>query len=354
MTAEQSILAALGVATPIFQAPMAGVSTPEMAAAVTNAGGLGALGLGAVGVAGARAQIRQTRALTGGAFAVNLFCHAPAVRDAARERAWLARLAPEFHRFAAEPPGDLSEIYQSFQTDRAMFEMLLEECPPVVSFHFGLPERQKVEALQARGIVLLASATDPAEARAVAALGFDAVIAQGWEAGGHRGCFDPAAQDQQLGVLPLVRLIRRAVDLPCIAAGGIMDGAGIAAALALGATAAQLGTAFVACPESAADDAYRTALAEAGARGTEMTRAISGRPARGLGNAFVAWGRSVPAEAVPAYPVCYDAGKALNAAAKALGAGGYGAQWAGQGAALARAMPAADLVVTLSHELAAA
>jgi nitronate monooxygenase len=199
--------------------------------------------------------------------------------------------------------------------------------------------------------VLLATATNLAEAKAAAAAGIDAVVAQGYEAGGHRGVFDPDAPDDRLGTVALTRLLVRAVGVPVVAAGGIMDGAGVAAALALGAAAAQLGTAFVACPESAADAGYRAALLGPPAEHTVMTAAISGRPARCLANRFTALGTDVPATAVPAYPVAYDAGKALHAAAKARGEFGYGAQWAGQGAPLARSLPAAELVARLKEEL---
>ena len=174
-------------------------------------------------------------------------------------------------------------------------------------------------------------------------------MAQGYEAGGHRGMFDPSAPDDRLGTFALTRLLATTSTLPVIAAGGIMDGAGIRAALNLGAIAAQLGTAFVACPESSADAAYRAALSSDAAHHTTMTTAISGRPARGLANRFTAWGADTTAQA-PDYPIAYDAGKALNAAAKAAGETGFGAQWAGQGAPLHRPMPAADLLALLHAE----
>ncbi len=332
----------LGLASPIVQAPMAGVSTPALAAAVSNAGALGSLGLGAASAAAARNMIRETKALSARPFNVNLFCHAKGPRDAAREAAWLDRLAPEFARFGAKPPESLGEIYRSFRDDDAMLAMLLEEKPAVVSVHFGLPQPQKIAALKGAGALLVASATCLEEALAAQAAGADAVVAQGIEAGGHRGVFDENAPDEGLGVLPLTRLLARALDIPVVAAGGIMDGAGIAAALALGAEAAQLGTAFVACPESAADAAYRAALL-AGPRRTRLTRVISGRPARCLENAFTMLGEAVRPDESPAYPMAYDAGKALNAAAKAAGETGFGAQWAGQGAKLAP-LPAASFV----------
>jgi nitronate monooxygenase len=221
----------------------------------------------------------------------------------------------------------------------------------VVSFHFGLPADDRIAALREAGIVLLATATSIAEARTAAAAGVDAVVAQGYEAGGHRGVFDPLEHDDRLSTLALTRLLVKRIDVPVIAAGGIMDGAGISAALRLGASAAQLGTAFIACPESAADAGYRAALSGDSANHTVMTSAISGRPARCLRNEFTRLGAEVTARDIPAYPIAYDAGKALHAAAKAAGEFGYGAQLAGQGAPLARALPAAELVARLAEEI---
>lgn len=345
---RNTLLAGIGVRHPIIQAPMAGVSSPRMAAAVTEAGGLGSIAVGATDAAGARSMIAEVRALTGGPFNVNLFCHRPATPRPEVEAAWIARLRPRFDEFGAEPPATLREIYRSFVDDKAMLDMLLAARPAVVSLHFGLPRVSWIEALRAAGIMLFATATSLAEARAAVDAGVDAIVAQGWEAGGHRGVFDPGAPDDRLGTFALTRLLTAHLDRPVIAAGGIMDGAGIAAALALGATAAQLGTAFVACDESLADSGYRTALAGAPAHHTVMTPVISGRPARCLANRFT----SISAEGVPDYPIAYDLGKALNAAAKGRGDYGFGAQWAGQGAPLSRPMPAARLVETLAEELA--
>jgi nitronate monooxygenase len=338
------------LSVPLIQAPMAGVSTPALAAAVCNAGAMGSIGVGATDAAGARAMIEAVRAGTDRAFNVNLFVHRSPQPDPAREAAWLTVLAPLFAEFDAPPPATLHTIYRSFADDPEMLAMLLAVAPPVVSFHFGLPPADAVAALRSRGIVLLATATSVAEARAIAAAGIDGIVAQGIEAGGHRGIFDPDAADDALGTLALTRLLVRETRLPVIAAGGIMDGAGIAAALDLGAAAAQLGTAFIGCPESAADTAYRAALGGPGAYHTRMTALISGRPARALANRFTAL---TTEERPPDYPIAYDAGKALHAAAKARGDHGFGAQWAGQGAPLARSMPAADLVATLAAELRA-
>jgi nitronate monooxygenase len=297
-------------------------------------------------------MIADTRALTGRPFNLNLFVHATPRRDAAVEAAWLDALAPRFAAFDAAPPAGLNTIYQSFIDDDVLLARLVADAPAVVSFHFGLPDAARIRALKAAGCLLLATATSLDEALACRAAGIDAVVAQGWEAGGHRGMFDPDADDSRLGTLALTRLLVVRSGLPVIAAGGIMDGAGVRAALDLGAVAAQLGTAFIACPESAADAAYRAALSGDAAHHTTMTRAVSGRPARCLANRFTAWGATTAA-AIPAYPVAYDAGKALNAAAKAAGEPGFGAQWAGQGAPLARSLPAAELIAALVEEMRA-
>ena len=337
----------LNLRHPIIQAPMAGTSTPEMAAAVTTAGGLGSIALGSIRADEARRQIQATRALTDGPFGVNLFCHDPAEADLARNADWIDSLRPLFADFGAEPPAELRNIYRSFRVDDAMLAMLLEERPAVVSFHFGLPDPARIAALKASGAVLLATATSPEEGRAVQAAGIDMVVAQGAEAGGHRGVFDPVA-DPCFATLPLTRLLVTSLDIPVITAGGIMDGAGVAAALALGAAGAQLGTAFVACPESAAGAAYRAALAGPQAERTRVSAVISGRPARGLENEFM---RLADESRIAPYPFAYDIGKTLNAAATAKGDAGYMPNWAGQGAPMSRVLPAGDLTRILADEL---
>ncbi|MDA5558817.1 NAD(P)H-dependent flavin oxidoreductase [Shimia sp. MMG029] len=343
----------LGLTWPLFQAPMAGVSTPEMAAAVSNAGGLGALGLGAAGVDGARQMLQAARALTERPINANLFCHEPAVRDADVETAWLAALAPTFARYGAEPPQTLHEIYKSFAVDRAMCDMLLEENPGVVSLHFGLPDTGWIAELQAAGNLVFASATNVEEARACQAAGVDAIVAQGIEAGGHRGMFDPEAEDAALSTLALVRALGAEVDVPIIAAGGLMDGADVARALAAGAAVAQLGTAFLDCTESAADAGYRAALRDPALQPSELTPTLSGRPARCLRNKYVALGEALHAR-VPDYPVAYDVAKQLNAAAKAAGEPGFGAQWAGAGVARVRQGGAAEILQAIGVEYEAA
>ena len=330
---------------------MAGVSTAKLAAAVSNAGGLGSIGIGAADAAGAENMIADLKALTDRPFNVNLFVHATPQQDPEREAQWLKALSPLFAEFGAHPPETLKTIYTSFSKDDAMLSVLLRMRPSVVSFHFGLPSNEKIVALKDAGCVLLSTATNLDEAKAAEEAGLDGVIAQGYEAGGHRGVFDLSLPDTNLGTFALTQLLVQRISLPVIAAGGIMDGRGIASVLALGAEAAQLGTAFVACPESSADEAYREALMGNSANDTIMTRSISGRPARCLSNRFTDWASEYEDVSVPDYPRAYDAGKALNAAAKSAGESGFGAQWAGQGAPLARALPAADLVKILMDEL---
>lgn len=340
----------LGLSLPVIQAPMAGVATPALAAAVSNAGGLGSIGVGATDADGARAMIEELQALTDASFNVNVFVHSDPTPDPSRSAAWCTAMRPLFRRFGAEPPGNLRVIYDSFSQDQAKLQTLLDLAPPVVSFHFGLPQQQAIAALKATGCLLLATATSLEEARALEQAGMDAIVAQGYEAGGHRGIFDPHSRDERLSTLTLTRLLVTNTALPVISAGGIMDGAGIRAALDMGAVAAQLGTAFIACPESAAGDAYIEALQNAGDAGTVMTPAISGRPARCLTNRLTEWAKTEAAP-VPDYPMAYDAAKALDTAARASGEYGFGAQWAGQGAPLIRRMSAADLVERLRQEI---
>ncbi|MVW72074.1 nitronate monooxygenase family protein [Bordetella sp. 15P40C-2] len=351
MSTSQTFVQTLGIRYPIIQAPMAGTSTPELAAAVTNAGGLGSLGIGANTAEQARKSIEATRALTAGPFNVNVFCHQPAAYDAERDAAWLRHLEPLFTEFNSTPPGELHEIYKSFLQDDAVFDMLLEQRPAVVSFHFGVPAAERVEALRRAGIYTMASATNLQEATIIEERGVDAIVAQGIEAGGHRGMFDPKATDERLSTLVLVRLLVGHTRLPVIAAGGIMDGHSIRAALSAGAAAAQLGTAFILCPESAASASYRAHLKSPRAAHTRLTATISGRPARGMVNRLIEHGESAGSPPPSAYPYAYDAAKQLHAAASRLKNMEFAAEWAGQGAPLAREMPAAELVSTLVQEL---
>lgn len=337
---------------PIIQAPMAGVSTPALAAAVSNAGGLGSLGIGASSFAEAQRMLEEVRALTNRPININVFCHQPAQRDPAREAAWLGHLAPLFAEAGSQPAPALAEIYKTFLDDDATFRMLLDQRPAIVSLHFGIPSPERLAAFRAAGIRTLATATSPREAALIESAGIDAIVAQGIEAGGHRGVFDPEAADERLSTAVLVRLLVRQTRLPVIAAGGIMDGQGIRAALDLGAAAAQLGTAFILCPESAAGAGYREMLKSGRASVTRLTPVISGRPARGIVNRLILHGEVAGSPPPAAYPVAYDAAKQLNAAAAKHGNNEFAAHWAGQGAALARELPAAQLVQTLLDEMA--
>lgn len=214
------LLKRLDLSIPIIQAPMAGVSTPQLAAAISNAGGLGSIAVGATDAPGARTLIDATAALTRRPFNVNVFVHEDPARDAQREAEWLAALRPLFREFGAEPPERLETIYRSFANDDAMLALLVEKAPRVVSFHFGLPDAGRIKALKEAGCVLLSTATNLAEARAAEAAGVDAIVAQGYEAGGHRGVFDPGVPDDQIGTLALTRLLVARCALPVIAAGG--------------------------------------------------------------------------------------------------------------------------------------
>lgn len=344
----------LGIDFPIIQAPMLGVSNPAMAAAVSNAGGLGSVGASASTPEQVTAMIADIRTLTGKPFNVNMFCHRPEVANPAIEAAWLAHMQPWFAEFGAVPPSPLVSPYYTLIDNEPLLDALVAAAPPVLSFHFGLPSARAIAALKAAGIVLFASATTLAEALKVEAAGIDVIVAQGTEAGGHRGVFEPEHGDAGIGTFALTRLIAAKTSLPVVAAGGIMDGQGIAAALLLGAQAAQLGTAFILTPESSANAAYREAMQSPRALRTGLTAAISGRSARGIVNRFFEEIGGPGAPTIPDYPLPYHAGKALVAAAVAKGNHDFSVQWAGQAAGLARAMPAAELVRTLVNETRAA
>lgn len=338
----------LGIRFPIIQAPMTGTSSPALAAAVSQAGGLGSIGLGAYGLEQAQAHIEETQRLTQAPVNINLFCHASSHCPPEAERAWLRHLAPDFLKLKATPPWELEDLYPSVIGNQALQAMVLAQRPKVVSFHFGLPEQSFIQALKKAGCLTMATATCLEEALQIEQAGIDVLVAQGVEAGGHRGVFQPE-RDQYIGTFALVQLLARHTGLPVVAAGGIMNGAGIAAALQLGACAAQMGTAFVSCPESLASPAYRAALASPKAMQTRITSAISGRPARGIVGRMHELGDSYD-QALPPYPWPYFANKALQKAAEAQQQMGYAPYWAGQGAALARSMPAAELVKTLVEE----
>lgn len=342
------LLDLLGIQYPIVQAPMAGTATVALAAAVSNAGGLGGLGLGNSSVADAQQQIQALKRATAKPFNVNFFCHQILPENTAKNQEWLDLLAPYFSEFSVAPPTNISADYPSFIDNSAMLEMLLIERPAVVSFHFGLPSQCVIDALQAAGIILLGCATTVAEAKLIEAAGLDGIIAQGIEAGGHRGVFEPE-HDRELGLFGLLQLLVGECSLPIIAAGGIMHGQAIAQVLQVGASAAQLGTAFILCPESTASGAYRSELKSTKAYHTGITSVISGRPARGLINRMQQ--ELAPHHAdLPVYPTAYSASKALHHAASLQGCYDFAPFWAGQGAPLAREMPAGDLMAILIAE----
>ncbi|ELZ5940198.1 nitronate monooxygenase [Providencia stuartii] len=341
----------LGLRYPIIQAPMAGVSTPALAAAVSEAGGLGSLGLGASSLSQARQLIAQTQALTTKPFNVNVFCHATPVRNTEIEQAWIHYFADQFSKFNALPPKQLNQVYTSFLDDPDMLALLLEMKPAVVSFHFNIPDKQAISQLKSQGIYTLATATNLREAQLVEQAGIDAIVAQGIEAGGHRGMFDVQAQDEGITTLALVELLAQHTRLPLIAAGGLMSGQDIIAVLERGAVAAQLGTAFILCPESAANEGYRRNLNSKNAENTALTAAISGRPARGIVNQFIQMTQVDECPLIPDYPIAYDIGKQLHAAASKIGNEGFAAHWAGKNAMKAREMPAKRLIETLVSEM---
>ena len=341
----------LGIHVPILQAPMAGSTTPELAAQVTNAGGLGSLGCAFLSPEQFAGQCAAVRATTNGAFNVNFFVHKEPVLDDASGEAMRARLEPYYREFdlgevpAAVPPGP------SFNDE--LLDAVLAASPPVVSFHYGLPAADMMQAVKGAGAMILSSATTVAEAKHLEAAGVDAVIAQGFEAGGHRGTFQASFEAGCVGTLALVPQVVDAVKVPVIAAGGIADGRGIAAALALGALGVQMGTAFLTCPESAAHDIYCRALVKAADDETRITSAFSGRPARALDNRYIRDMASYE-QPLPEFPINNTLTGPLRKASAEAGKEDFMSLWSGQAAALSKSLPAAELVETLVAETDAA
>ncbi|OFT43831.1 hypothetical protein HMPREF3160_01915 [Arthrobacter sp. HMSC06H05] len=347
-----------GIELPFIGAPMAGTSTPQLAAAVSNAGGLGSLGLAGKNVDQVREAIRELKALTTRPFNLNFFCHAEPHRDPAVESAWLDYLAPLFHSLGTQPPAELSPSYESFLGDTAMLQLLVDEKPAVVSFHFGVPDVATINALHEAGTLLMASATSQAEARVIEETGLDMVIAQGIEAGGHRGIFDENGPDEQTPTGRLVQQIASATQPPVVAAGGIMTREHAEHMFSLGASAVQVGTALITSPESGAKDSYRDALVQSahaaqhasGDTETHLTRVFSGRPARGLPTAFMEFAEAPDAPTPPVFPVAYSANKALSAAAAKSGSAGMAPHWAGANAHLIQPRPAAEVTHAIGRE----
>lgn len=336
---------------PIVQAPMAGgVSVPQLAAAVCEAGGLGFLAAGYKTADGMYQEIKQLRSLTSRPFGVNLFMPQPEYAETGAVDVYAHQLAGEAAWYETElgdPDSGRDDGYD------AKLAVLLDNPVPVASFHFGVPAPEVLQSLRRAGTFTLVTATTPDEAVAVERAGADAVIVQGVEAGGHQGTHRdvPETDGSALGLLSLLAQVREAVSLPLVAAGGIMRGSQIAAVLAAGASAAQLGTAFLATPESGAQAVHKEALTNPLFVRTELTRAFSGRPARGLVNRFL---REHGPYAPAAYPEVHHLTSPLRkAAAKAGDAQGM-ALWAGQGHRMARDLPAGRLVEVLAEELGAA
>jgi len=337
----------LGIRLPIVQAPMASAATAKLAAAVTNAGGLGSLGCAMMSADEVREQCRAMRAATNGTYNVNFFVHEEPRADAKAVAAMRAMLQPYYDEFAlGDVPADPRPI-PTFDPPR--LEVLINEKPPVVSFHFGLPDKKALKALKDQGALIIGSATTVAEAKVLEAAGVDAIIAQGFEAGGHRGTFAPPYEAGEIGTLALVPQVVDAVDVPVIAAGGIADGRGIAAALLLGASAVQMGTAFLTCPESAAHPVWRKALMDARADGTRLTAAFSGRPARGLENRYM---REMTGKQAlfPAFPIPNVLTGPLRKASAERNSPDFLSMWAGQSATLSKSLPAKELVEVLASE----
>ncbi|MFI4974561.1 MAG: NAD(P)H-dependent flavin oxidoreductase [Caulobacterales bacterium] len=325
---------------PILQAPMVGASTLEMALAVGRAGGLGALAAGALAPDAIGPAVQAFRDRSVGPFAVNLFV-IPSVKPSGDVVAdAIRRLAPWYAELGIEIPSPPNDFAPDFD---AQFAALVRTAPPVASFTFACLSRDRVAALQAAGSLVVGTATTVAEARAWAEVGADAICAQGAEAGGHRGHFLADTAASLVGTMALVTTSRAAVDLPVIAAGGIMDGRGVAAALALGAVAAQMGTAFLLADETAISPAWRAALEAARDDPTRLTRAFTGRHARGIENRFMRELRGVEDE-VPAYPVQNRLTQPLRAAAAQAGEPDMLSLWAGQGVKLIQPGGAEDLV----------
>jgi nitronate monooxygenase len=349
---DRRILDLFGIDLPIIQAPMAGSSTPQLAIAVSEAGGLGSLACALLNPAQARETLDVIRRGTSRPFNVNFFCHTPPAHDAARALAWRARLAPFYVEQGLDPEAPVEPSGRApFDAD---FCALIEEyAPRVVSFHFGLPEPALLARVKATGAKAIASATTVREARWLEAHGCDAVIAMGFEAGGHRGTFltDNLAQDmaRQVGTFALVPQIADAIRVPVIAAGAVTDARGIVAALALGASAVQMGTAYLFCPEVQLSPVYREALRTAADDETMVTNVFTGRPARGIANRLM---RDVGplSPLAPEFPNAAAAVAPLRKKSEIEGSPDFVNLWAGQAARLARELPAGELTRTLAAE----
>ncbi|MEG0010180.1 MAG: DUF561 domain-containing protein [Aeromonas sp.] len=332
----------LGIRYPIIQAPMAGVQDCALALAVSAAGGLGSLPAAMLGPAELRRALSELRESGLGPFNINFFCHPQQEQDPAEERRWRQTLAPYYAELGLATDASLSAPSRApFNAEHAA--ILAEFKPAVVSFHFGLPAPELLDCVKSWGAKVLASATTVAEAQWLAQHGADAIIAQGLEAGGHRGHFLSDDLSLQQGTFTLLPQIVQAVNLPVIAAGGIVDGKGIRAALALGASAVQMGTAFLCCPEATTSALHRAAIQSEQRHHTALTNLFSGRPARGIVNRLMRELGPLSDQA-PAFPYASAAIAPLRSAAEKRGSADFSPLWAGQNASGCRALPAADLM----------
>lgn len=331
----------LGTRFPLIQAPMAGVQGSALAIAVSNAGGLGSLPCAMLSIDGMRSELQAIAAQTDKPYNVNFFCHAEPTPDPQREAQWRATLAPYYREFGVDassvPAGPGRAPFSA-----AAAEVLAQFKPRVVSFHFGLPSADLLARVRGWNAKVLASATTVDEARWLEARGVDAIIAQGVEAGGHRGIFLTDDLTTQVGTLALLPQIVRAVRVPVIAAGGIADARGVAAAMALGAAGAQIGTAYLLCPEAMTSPIHRAALKSEAARHTALTNVFTGRPARGIVNRILREVGPISPK-VPAFPLAAAAIAPLRVKAEAQRCGDFSPLWSGQNATGCREVPAAQL-----------
>ena len=349
MWPDRRLLDLFRIEHPIVLAPMAGAMDADLAIGVARAGGLASLPAALLKAEQLRDQVAKFRAAAGDApLNLNFFAHTPPVPNNAREHAWREALKPYYVELGIDPNAPVPASNRA-PFDEAFCAVVEEVKPAVVSFHFGLPEPALVARVKAAGCLVLGAATTVAEAVWLEQRGCDVIIAQGNEAGGHRGLFLTDNLATQVGTFALVPQIVDAVKVPVIAAGGIADARGIVAALALGAAAVQIGTAYLACPESKILPPHRAALRTARDDGTAVTNVMTGRPARGLINRVMRELGPI-SDAAPAFPLAGGALAPLHAKAQAQGSGDFSSMWAGQSAALAREMPATDLTRSLAAE----
>ena len=340
----------VGTRLPVIQAPMAGVQGAALAAATTNAGGLGSLPCAALDHASLLNELSALSQQTSGPFNVNFFCHTPPAFDERRDARWRAALAPYFAEFGIDPR-DVQTGPGRLPFDDTVADVVEPFKPAVVSFHFGLPSPALVARVRSWGTKIISSATTVDEALWLEGRGVDAIVAQGLEAGGHRGMFLSPDLSTQIGTFALLPQIARAVQVPVVAAGGIADGQGVAAAIALGAAGVQVGTAYLLCPEATTSRVHRTAIMGAGPAVTALTNVFTGRPARGILNRLMTDLGPISPEA-PDFPLAAAAVAPLRAAAEGLGRGDFSPLWAGQNVTGCKEVPAA--VVTLDLAAGAA